>query len=482
MIIIWYTITVIISRVPHILSIPKQLAASLVLLLLIGSILYSSSTSYTALPPPSPPQMPYYYHIEEVFGQEAQDQDKDKTITLLQKQDPNPCITYEPDNRIITITCKHATLTDIDNQLKDPGILHKETNDGIWLLNAGIVIDKEATLTIDSKDTKWLKIVAGEKDNANREGEQEEGDKTAAHYISVLGSLVIDSVKITSWVPSMNDYMKYKVEIRQGSTSQKTTPYDRDPRPYIKIQEDAQGYTSITNSEIAYLGYDCGGGCSGLSYYGGLGGHTLKNNEIHHNRFGYYSSGVSNTTIEDNHVHHNFMYGFDPHTGTHDMIIRNNTVHDHGAMGIICSLDCYNIIIEGNEVYRSTGSGIMFSKNMTDSVARDNYVHDESKCIFISQSHRNEIYNNQVSDCSSGIRLFHDSSGNIVRKNTIANSKSGLNLEGIGPDNQIYSNTIVNATEKAIDIEEDSMNAINDIFENNEIISFESLGEEEVKE
>jgi hypothetical protein len=163
----------------------------------------------------------------------------------------------------------------------------------------------------------------------------------------VLGSLVIDSVKITSWIPSINDYMKYKVEIRQGSTAQKTTPYDVDPRPYIRVEAEADGYTSIINSEIAYLGYDCGGGCSGLSYYGGLG-HIL-NNEIHHNRFGYYSKGVSNTIIEDNHVHHNFMYGFDPHTGAHDMIIRNNTVHDHGAMGIICSLDCYNIIIEGNE-------------------------------------------------------------------------------------------------------------------------------------
>jgi hypothetical protein len=59
------------------------------------------------------------------------------------------------------------------------------------------------------------------------------------------------------------------------------------------------------------------------------------------------------------------MYGFDPHSGTHDMIITNNTVHDHGAMGIICSQDCYNITIEGNEVYKSAGSGIMFSRNMS---------------------------------------------------------------------------------------------------------------------
>ena len=340
-------------------------------------------------------------------------------------------------------------------------------------MNAAIVIDKGAEFTIDFKDTRWLKIVAGE--DANKEGQ--EGDKTAAHSISVFGSLVIDSVKLTSWVPSTNNYIKYKVQIRDGSTTQKTTPYDRDPRPYIKIEEDAQGYTSISNSEIAYLGYDCGGGCSGLSYYGGLGGHFLKNNEIHHNRFGYYSNGVSNTTIEDNHVHHNYMYGFDPHTGTHDMIIRNNTVHDHGAMGIICSLDCNNLIIEGNEVYRSTGSGIMFSKNMTDSVAGNNYVHDESKCIFVSQSHRSEIYNNQVSGCNTGIRLFHDSSESTVHENTITDSKLGLSIENVGPDNQIYSNTIVNAAEKAIDIEEVSANTSN-IFGKNEVVGFDSAREE----
>ena len=83
-------------------------------------------------------------------------------------------------------------------------------------------------------------------------------------------------------------------------------------------------------------------------------------------------------------MHHNYMYGFDPYTGTHDMIIQNNTVHDSGAMGVICS-ECYNILIEGNEVYNSFGSGIMFSRNMYDSVARNNYVHDEDQCIFVSE-------------------------------------------------------------------------------------------------
>ena len=91
------------------------------------------------------------------------------------------------------------------------------------------------------------------------------------------------------------------------------------------------------------------------------------------------------------------MYGFDPHSGTHDMVIRNNKVHNHGAMGIICSVDCYNIVIDSNEVYRSAGSGIMFSRNMYDSVAKNNNVHDEDKCIFVSQSINNKVYGNNVS-------------------------------------------------------------------------------------
>jgi mannuronan 5-epimerase len=411
----------------------------------------------------SPFYAPFFqsaYYLGNVFGQEQ-----------FQRPESNSCITYDPQDKIITITCKSATLTDIGDQLKDPDILHRETYDNIWALNAAIIVDKGATLNIDSKDTKWLKIVAGGEEGDGKKDGAYKGQKGAANSISVLGGLIIDSVKITSWIPSMNDYMRYEVEIRQGSTSQKTTPYDTDPRPYIRIEKEADGSTAITNSEIAYLGYDCGGGCSGLSYYGGVG-HILRNNEIHHNRFGYYSSGASNTILEGNHVHHNFMYGFDPHTGTHDMVIRNNTVHDHGAMGIICSLDCYNVIIEGNEVYNSTGSGIMFSKNMTNSVARNNYVHDESKCVFVSQSHRNEIYNNLVSDCNSGIRLFHDASENSIHNNTIANSTLGVNIEDVESGNKITSNTIINPVERAVDIEESGSNNGN-IIRDNKIISFD---------
>jgi poly(beta-D-mannuronate) C5 epimerase len=238
------------------------------------------------------------------------------------------CISYDPSNRMITIRCESATsLTDIDNQLNDHSILDKQqkannNNDGgVWLLNAGIIIDKGATLVIDSKDVKWLKIIA---------------DGTTAYPIDVLGSLKIDSVKVTSWNPKTNDYATSNGTRVLVGNQYNVIP--GEPRPYITVANSDTGTTNITNSEIAYLGYESGigGGTSGLRYAGGDGS-IIMNNNIHHLYFGFYSSGVGGMVIENNQIHHNGHYGFDPHTGTHDMIFLNNTVHDNGSIGVICS-------------------------------------------------------------------------------------------------------------------------------------------------
>src|SRR5215212_2040945 len=74
---------------------------------------------------------------------------------------------------------------------------------------------------------------------------------------------------------------------------------------------------------------------------------------------------------------------------------------------------------------------------MYDFVARDNYVHDESMCIFLSQSHNNEVYNNTVTNC--------DSQGNYLYHNYF--------------DNKVYNNTLINAT-KGIETSDDSKNNV----------------------
>jgi poly(beta-D-mannuronate) C5 epimerase len=354
------------------------------------------------------------------------------------------CITYDPGEKTITITCKSANLTDIDNQLKDPNILHKETgvhNDGyVWLLNAGIEVAPNAILYINSTDTSWLKVLAAE-------------DGQTAHLIHILGSLKIDSVKITSWNPNTNDYATTEDSHRDGKDVTVGTP-----RPYIIVEEEATGTTDITNSEISYLGYEAGygEGRTGLRYLGGDGS-IIKGNNIHHLWFAFYSRGVGGMVIENNYIHHNGHYGLDPHTGTHDMIIRNNIVHDNGSIGIICSLDCYNITIENNIVYNNTKMGIMFSRNMYDSVARYNIVSNEDKGIVISESHNNEIYNNTVSDSGTGIDIDTESSKNIIHDNFIMNmpALSAVSVEeGAAEQNTLYSNTLINSNGQRISLDQ----------------------------
>jgi hypothetical protein len=418
----------------------------------------------------------------------------------LSSSESMSCISYDRTERAISITCKTSTLTDIYNQINDTSVLKKETSDGVWLLNAGIVIEPNAKLAINEGDTKWLKILAGKTDSDDDDGDVgnsdndandnggEEGDGSV-HSIRVHGSLNIDSVKISSWDPAVNGYIKFEFDVLPGREFEHTG-IDATPRPYIRggVEDDAIGTTNITNSEIAYLGYECGGGCSGISYYGNSGDENnnnddgdivasrpgslqqgtsiLKGNHIHHNRFGFYSVGIGNLILEDNHVHHNFMYGFDPHTGTHDIIIRNSTVHDHGAMGIICSLNCYNVLIENNTVSNSAGSGIMFSRNMTNSIARNNYVHNKEQCIFVSQSHDNKIYNNTR---GNGIYLKSESSNNLVFDNTIRNvNGSAILLNDGASDNSVYTNTIINPSseEEVIKNEDEESNS----FENNNLI------------
>jgi parallel beta-helix repeat protein len=357
---------------------------------------------------------------EVLSGSVAEEQERD-------------CIRYDVRQKAIRVSCKTPThLTDIYNKLGLDNILAKEEplqRQAVWILNTNLSIDNGSTLIIDSNDTKWLKIVA---------------DGKTENSIEVFGSLKIDSVKITSWDPAKNnyaiDYGTRELYLNKSGSG--------IPRPFILVRAAATGTTDITNSELAYLGYKCiGGNCSGIRYFGGNDS-IIKGNNIHNNGFGFYSNGVANIIYEDNNVHHNSMYGIDPHTAAHDMIIRNNTVHDNGSIGIACALDCYNVTIENNVVYNNTRAGILFSTNMYNSTARNNIISNETTGISVFNSHNNEIYNNTISNVKNGIKLSNMSSHNIIGNNLIKKA-TGLGIE-VRPSafgNTFYSNILINATE-----------------------------------
>jgi hypothetical protein len=81
------------------------------------------------------------------------------------------CFQYDAQQKLIHISCKSVHLTDIYQNLKYDNILRLEnshnvkqvkegpSNDKVWILDAGIVIERNGGLIIDSSDTSWLKIV-----------------------------------------------------------------------------------------------------------------------------------------------------------------------------------------------------------------------------------------------------------------------------------------------------------------------------------
>jgi len=373
------------------------------------------------------------------------------------------CINYDPSTRTINVSCSNfvVRLTDIDNKLHDSSILVKQSPNGVWFLNANLVISKGAIFHIDSTDTKWLKISSKVTRSA---GATKLGP---AYWIDVHGSLKIDSVKITSWDPTTNHYA-----VTNGSRTGSGVFIYGSPRPSIVVENNASGTTDITNSEIAYLGYEQGKhkGGSGLSYYFGGDGSIIKNNIIREVYFGLYTFGVGHMTVENNIIRNSGHYGLDPHTGTHDMIIRNNTVYNNNGSGIICSLNCYNILIENNKVHDNAENGIDFSRNMYNSIARNNMVYDEPSGIFVSQSHNNQIYNNTISKSASGININSGSSNNKFSGNSISNSLSNAILLASGASgNTFTSNKVSGSTPASIRIQQDPTSK-NNIFSNNQII------------
>ena len=91
--------------------------------------------------------------------------------------------------------------------------------------------------------------------------------------------------------------------------------------------------------------------------YNQLKNYTILHMETDTDLKGYYWKSMGNMIIADNLVHDNYLYGIDPHTGSHDISIVGNTVYNNNASGIICSKHCYNLLIERNRVYTNTGVG-----------------------------------------------------------------------------------------------------------------------------
>ena len=326
------------------------------------------------------------------------------------------CVGYQSGVNTITVTCD-ASFRDVVQAINDPAILEQEEGqEGQYVLNANLEVADGVNfeMTSSGDGLQYLKI-AGE------------------NGIIVHGRILINGVIITSWDVSDEEVIPQDMNgtIRRGY-----------------VQFAASEGSQIINSEFGYLG-DVEPGRRGFDLFGEGPSHDIeiRGSKFHDMWFAFYSNGAYNITVDGNEYYNNIKYALDPHTITHDMIITNNWLHDN-PIGIICSDRCYNILIDGNLVEDTTDIGIFFSRNMTDSIARNNHVINARVGILVSESPNNEIYNNTIEGATGqGIRLLNPdiaddgvTEGNVVYNNVISSSEDGV--AAARSQNNIVENTV----------------------------------------
>jgi len=324
------------------------------------------------------------------------------------------CIDYDQGENTIAINC-NASFVDVVQAINDPDVIANLGN-GEYILDSNLEVADGVTfeMTSNQDGLRYLKI-AGE------------------NGIIVYGKILIDGVTITSWDVSDDDVIQQNIN---GTI----------PRAYIHFaaSEGAQ----IINSEFGYLGF-VEPGRRGFDLIGGGGpSHDMlvRSSKFHDMWMAFYSSGAYNITVDGSEYYDNIKYSLDPHTTTHDMNITNNWIHDN-PIGVICSDRCWDILIEGNLIQDTTRAAIFFSRNMTDSIARNNHVINAETGILLSESPNNQVYNNTIEGATGeGIRLLNPelmddgmTEGNLVYDNAISDSEIGI--RATRSHNNIVENT-----------------------------------------
>jgi parallel beta-helix repeat protein len=325
------------------------------------------------------------------------------------------CVNYDQTENKITIDCD-ASFVDVVQTINDPDVIENLGN-GDYILDANIEVADGVTFEITSNgidNLQYLKI-AGE------------------NGIIVYGKIVINGVTITSWDVSDDDIIQQNIN---GTI----------PRGYIQFA--ASEGSQIINSEFGYLGY-VEPGRRGFDLFGDGPSHDMliTGSKFHDMWMAFYSNGAYNVKVDGNEYYNNIKYSLDPHTTTHDMKIINNWIHNN-PIGPICSDRCWDILIDGNVIQDTANAAIFFSRNMTDSIARNNHVINARTGIVLSESPNNQVYNNIIEGATEGGILLYNpdllddgsTTGNIVYNNIISNSENGIRATRTH-DNTVQNNT-----------------------------------------
>ncbi len=336
-------------------------------------------------------------------------------------------------------------LPQLKNIINDTSIL-EEVAPRHWRIKAPLTIDNNIRLQINRDTAELIELVSG-------------GTQPSCLCIE-NGQLVMDGITVRSFDPATNDIDRTAA----------------DGRGYIRARRNSR--MDITNSDISYLGYGSsprpsGGGTYGVSWRipnNSLGAEMVtgwvENSKFHHNYFGTYTFGSFGMTYRGNEYYENEVYGLDPHDDSNGGLIENNVFHHNGLHGFIVSKRCNNNVIRNNHSYSNKGHGFMLHQDSHFNVLEDNYAHENLDNIALYSSNYSVIRNNRLESPrrsnirlneksrhslivgnrisgGKGIKIYGESSGNLILKNYIHTKDPSVDIDKSSVDNVLAENTIV---------------------------------------
>jgi mannuronan 5-epimerase len=321
----------------------------------------------------------------------------------------------------------------------------------IWQLNVDLQVENGATLALHGSavggDVNELRLKSG-------------ASNLPADVVTVTaqyGTLDLDHTKVTSWDPATNGPDTNTTLPAGSPTTARARAYVR-ALSYADATGNHESRMTIESSDLGFLGYYASEAygvvykargcdathqdvCAALN----VGGFE-KNSRFHDNYFGTYTWDADDMDFTNNEYDHNIGYGLDPHDDSDNLRIVGNKSHDNGNHGIICSQRCDHLTITDNESY-SNGlvpwvgphdidasdnqvHGIMIHRGVTDSVIKNNNVHDNPN--------------------GAGIAVFESGGNTTIEGNTLANNKYGLRFSVGSHDITSTDNTINGTTQYGV--------------------------------
>ena len=321
----------------------------------------------------------------------------------------------------------------------------------IWQLNVDLQVENGATLALRGSaaggDVNELRLKSGASNLPT----------DVVTLTAQYGTLDLDHTKVTSWDPAANGPDTNTALPAGSATTARARAYIR-ALSYVDATGNHESRMTIDASDLGFLGYYASEAygvvykargcdathkdvCDALN----VGGFE-KNSRFHDNYFGTYTWDANDMDLTNNEYDHNIGYGLDPHDDSDNLRIVGNKSHHNGNHGIICSQRCDHLTITDNESY-SNGlvpwvgphdtdasdnqvHGIMIHRGVTDSVIKNNKVHDNPN--------------------GAGIAVFESGGNTAIEGNTLTNNKYGLRFSVGSHDIASTDNTLSGTTQYGV--------------------------------